>query len=303
MANAFDEINSISKKLPQIPSYSDVTSRNGYSNPTYYSMDSLETVSGKTNLTDTTTRTDLSVDHSINSKPLENFAFDNLGLQNNTTESVATCSLTRSTSLTVIEESKIPWYKWRPRWSNIKCFVVILCILQCVNACLTTGYLASVLSTIEKHFNITSKMSGFVVSSYEIGSLLSVVFVSYFGTPNRVPRWIGIGGLVLAIGSFLFALPNVLPSSSKSDSCPTNRSTYSICHVNSSQYDRYQPVEEECVATQSSGSAGSYVYILIIAQIFLGAGASPLLALGTSYIDNHAEKSDSALYIGKCCAT
>lgn len=222
----------------------------------------------------------------------------------------ATITLTRSTSLvgTLEDNSVRPWYKCgRPKWASIQMFTFIICILQGVNGLLVTGYTVSVLTTIEKQFRIDSTISGFVISSYEIGSILSVVFVSYFGTQGHIPRWIGLGGMLLAIGSFLFALPQVLAhyipknctTTVEDQICKlTDSSLFPIISKSFAFGDVSSSESSDCNPDSDDGGS-NYVYILIIAQILLGIGGSPLLTLGTVYIDNNAEKSNSALYIGK----
>lgn len=41
------------------------------------------------------------------------------------------------------------------------------------------------------------------------------------------------------------------------------------------------------------------MYVLVVAQIMLGAGGSPIFTLGTAYIDDHVDKNTAATYLGK----
>lgn len=41
------------------------------------------------------------------------------------------------------------------------------------------------------------------------------------------------------------------------------------------------------------------VMIFIVAQLLLGCGGSPLLTLGTTYVDDHVRPESSSMYIGK----
>ena len=57
-------------------------------------------------------------------------------------------------------------------------------------------------------------MSGMIVSTFELGNLATIIFVSYFGTHRHIPRWIGTGIVVTAIGSLIFAMPHFMSLSS-----------------------------------------------------------------------------------------
>ena len=66
------------------------------------------------------------------------------------------------------------------------------------------------ITTIEKRFDISSQLSGAIVSTFELGNLATIIFVSYFGTHRHIPRWIGTGIVVTAIGSLIFAVPHFM---------------------------------------------------------------------------------------------
>ena len=49
--------------------------------------------------------------------------------------------------------------------------------------------------------------------------------------------------------------------------------------------------------SQGSGSWW-YIFILVLAQIMVGSGGSPLYTLGTTYIDDHVSPKKAPVYIG-----
>lgn len=79
------------------------------------------------------------------------------------------------------------------KFARIKIFVLLLSILVTLQQALSSGYINSVITTIEKRFEIPSSYSGLIASSYEIGNVITVIFVSYLGSRRHIPVWIGIG--------------------------------------------------------------------------------------------------------------
>lgn len=77
--------------------------------------------------------------------------------------------------------------------SRLQIFVLLLSMLVTLQQALSSGYINSVITTIEKRFDIPSSLSGLIASSYEIGNVITVIFVSYLGSSRRIPVWIGIG--------------------------------------------------------------------------------------------------------------
>lgn len=66
-------------------------------------------------------------------------------------------------------------------------------MLVTLQQALSSGYINSVITTIEKRFEIPSSYSGLIASSYEIGNVITVIFVSYLGSRRQIPVWCGWG--------------------------------------------------------------------------------------------------------------
>ena len=78
-------------------------------------------------------------------------------------------------------------------FSLAQIFVFLLSVLVTVQQALASGYLNSVITTIEKRYEIPSSLTGVISSMYEIGNVITVIFVSYLGSKRRIPVWIGVG--------------------------------------------------------------------------------------------------------------
>ncbi len=83
-------------------------------------------------------------------------------------------------------------------------------MLVTLQQALSSGYINSVITTIEKRFEISSSLTGLIASSYEIGNVITVIFVSYLGSRRHIPIWIGVGAVIMGIGSMLFSVPHFI---------------------------------------------------------------------------------------------
>ncbi|MBN3277874.1 SO3A1 protein, partial [Polyodon spathula] len=182
-------------------------------------------------------------------------------------------------------------------FSNIKIFLVSECALMLAQG--TVGaYLVSVLTTLERRFNLQSADVGVIASSFEIGNLALILFVSYFGAKGHRPRLIGCGGIVMALGALLSALPEFLTHQYEyqSGEIRLGKEGRDVCAINSSDIeDGGANLDFYC----GSRTNTNMMYLLLIgAQVLLGIGATPVQPLGVSYIDDHVRRKDSSLYIG-----
>ncbi|XP_054990037.1 solute carrier organic anion transporter family member 3A1 isoform X1 [Sorex araneus] len=181
-------------------------------------------------------------------------------------------------------------------FASIKVFLVSECALMLAQG--TVGaYLVSVLTTLERRFNLQSTDVGVIASSFEIGNLALILFVSYFGARGHRPRLIGCGGIVMALGALLSALPEFLTHQYKYEAGEIRWGAEGrdVCAANGSGGDPGPDPDLIC----RSRTATNMMYLLLIgAQVLLGIGATPVQPLGVSYIDDHVHRKDSSLYIG-----
>lgn len=158
----------------------------------------------------------------------------------------------------------------------------------------------SVLTTLERRFNLQSADVGVIASSFEIGNLALILFVSYFGARGHRPRLIGCGGIVMALGALLSALPEFLTHQYKYEAGEIHWGAEGrdVCATNGSSSDEGPDPDLIC----RNRTATNMMYLLLIgAQVLLGIGATPVQPLGVSYIDDHVRRKDSSLYIGRHC--
>ncbi|XP_023290281.1 solute carrier organic anion transporter family member 3A1 isoform X2 [Orussus abietinus] len=199
------------------------------------------------------------------------------------------------------------------KFAGIKVFVFLLSFLVTLQQALSSGYINSVITTIEKRFEIPSSLSGLIASSYEIGNVITVIFVSYLGSRRHIPVWIAIGAVIMGIGSMIFMVPHFTAEPNLTTSA-NNSSSDNICRgislreqdmglgrlstgLSSPPLAPHNNLRvDNCI--QGSPSTAGPVLLFVIAQLLLGCGGSPLFTLGTTYIDDHVRPESASLYIG-----
>lgn len=234
-----------------------------------------------------------------------------------------------STGAPQVDSNDCGLFSFRPgflqRLANIKIFVFLLSVLVTVQQALASGYLNSVITTIEKRYEIPSSLTGVISSMYEIGNVITVIFVSYLGSKRRIPVWIGVGCCVMGIGSMMFVMPQLISDrwSIELETINNTDSSTNICRNARVRDDTSERLTEYGFGTLPDlskgvplGSHNSIQYgkpdncikgsrsnvmpvmFFMVAQLLLGAGGSPLFTLGTTYIDDHVKRESSSMYIG-----
>lgn len=161
-----------------------------------------------------------------------------------------------------------------------------LCVASFLQGMTVNGFINTVITSIERRFDLRSYESGLIASSYDIAACVCLTFVSYFGGNGHKPRWLGWGVLIMGIGSIVFALPQFTTSQyevhflEETGMCSSNQSV-------------------RC--SESVSSLSNYRFVFMLGQFLHGIGATPLYTLGVTYLDENVKSNYSPVYIGKSC--
>ncbi|XP_026777172.3 solute carrier organic anion transporter family member 4A1 [Pangasianodon hypophthalmus] len=159
-----------------------------------------------------------------------------------------------------------------------------LCVASFLQGMIINGFINTVITSIERRFDLRSYQAGLIASSYDIAACVCLTFVSYFGGTGHKPRWLGWGVFIMALGSLVFALPHFTTP----DYQPRVLEHTGLCSANQT---------EECGDDKGSGLS-LYRYIFMLGQFLHGVGATPLYTLGVTYLDENVKSNYAPVYIG-----
>ncbi|XP_026172649.1 solute carrier organic anion transporter family member 1C1-like isoform X2 [Mastacembelus armatus] len=186
--------------------------------------------------------------------------------------------------------------------TSLKMFLVALSFAYFAKA-LSGSYMKSTITQLERRFDIPSYLIGVIDGSFEIGNLLVIAFVSYFGAKLHRPKIIAVGCVLMSIGTFIIALPHFIIGSYEYETSVrvivNSTLNPSPCQVGSSSNLTQGGKVPEVPATgcADESNLSMWIYVLL-GNVLRGIGETPVQPLGISYIDDFATEENAALYVG-----
>lgn len=98
---------------------------------------------------------------------------------------------------------------WLQPFASKQMFLAVFC-LACVLQGMFYTYFVSVLTTIEKLFQIQSKTTGIIMSATEMGQIGGALLLTYYGGQGHRPKWIGWGMVLFGASAALCSLPHFM---------------------------------------------------------------------------------------------
>lgn len=216
--------------------------------------------------------------------------------------------------------------EWMQSFASKQAFLVVFCITWVLQGMYYT-YFVSVITTIEKLFQIQSKTTGLIMSATEIGQIGSSLLLTYYGGQGHRPKWIAWGMVLFAVSSFTCSLPHFIygkqlihandvlfsgvASTVQSPYTPSNTSLKppNICRapqlpfngteewVNDTIVDKQECKDESLTEHEIQSKVTTIVLaIFFISLLGVGMGQTAVYTLGIPYIDDNVASRESPLY-------
>lgn len=200
---------------------------------------------------------------------------------------------------------------WNPRWlqsmANKQTFLGVFCLASVLQGIYYT-YFVSVLTTIEKLYQIPSRTTGIIMSSTEIGQISGALLLTYYGGQGHRPRWIATGMLVFAGAVLLCSSPHYLfgselivnpPSSGDTLRSPLQSASILCNPLNSSTSGSISTdhcnVDSDVIVRRTQ-MTNFVLAIFFMSLLMIGLGTTTVNTLGIPYIDDNVAPKESALY-------
>lgn len=216
------------------------------------------------------------------------------------------------------EKEKILFRKSSEFWS-IRSYLVLLCLIVLSQSMISSGYIGSIVSSLERYYGFSTSRLGVAYSSYDIIGVVSIPLISYLGSQNNRPRIVACGALLFALGNILFIFPYLINGYDKESRNlhHFNEKENHFCRMNSSN----ETISRENLCSSISKKILSHLkpnliqenlsnpfqtpqpswtyWIFILSMIIMSIGASPFYTLGITFLTDHLNKDDQAICTSK----
>ena len=172
----------------------------------------------------------------------------------------------------IVEDCGLPNLKLKLKFLNSfrspKWFLVFLCLAATTQGLCINGLVNVVITSIERRFGLKSTQSGIIASSYDIGSMLIMIPVNYFGgrLGASKPRYISIGLVFMGLGSLVWTIPHfATPVYNKhAEISETGAERSSLCIVGG---NATSDLSCELELESGSGSLSNFRFLFILGQV------------------------------------
>jgi len=212
--------------------------------------------------------------------------------------------------------------KWMQVFASKQVFLATFCFSWVLQGMFST-YFVSVITTLEKLFQLQSKTMGLVLSATEIGQIGSSLLLTYYGGQGHRPRWIASSMVLFGVATFACSSPHFLfghhqysPASNMggggfagSEGNATNLADYypsNVCvppdltagQTSPRPLVQHEMCEQNELSEQLEQSRNTQIVLVIFFTSLLGVGIgqTAVYTLGIPFIDDNVASRESPLY-------
>jgi MFS family permease len=178
---------------------------------------------------------------------------------------------------------------------TIRSYLVLLCLIVLSQSMISSGYIGSIVSSLERYYGFSTARLGVAFSSYDIMGVLSIPLISYFGSQNNRPYAINgyekdaaNGNSSNFTGEHLCQSNATDRSVDSHDPC-SSLSNSILLHLTPNLIDKR--MSNALTRPQPTWT----YYVLILSMIIMSVGASPFYTLGITFLTDHLNKDDQAI--------
>lgn len=194
------------------------------------------------------------------------------------------------------------------KFASKQAFLIVFCIAWVIQGMYHT-YFVSAITTIEKLFQIQSKITGIIMSATEIGQIGSSLLLTYYGGQGHRPKWIAWSMVLFAVSSFTCSLPHFIYGKQLINSndltglpkdpnvCKAYNPLDNITSVVNSSI--YEDLAFPAARALETSMTNIVLAIFFISLLGVGMGQTAVYTLGIPYIDDNVASKESPLYFGK----
>lgn len=182
-----------------------------------------------------------------------------------------------------------------------------------------SSYQMSVITTLEKRFQIGTTRIGWLIGASDLGGIVAILFASYFGSKGNAPRVLAVSAVGVALSAVIYVFPYflygpklstrelkgiALVDASLRNSSENSGAAFRTCSglaPNASAAEQAKEASKEGVISDTESVVG--FTFMVIGRVFLGMFSSPLFSVGISFIDDMVGSRRSGIYIGILYAT
>ncbi|XP_065222982.1 solute carrier organic anion transporter family member 74D-like [Planococcus citri] len=187
--------------------------------------------------------------------------------------------------------------KWLQFLASKKTFVIVYALTG-MQANMLSAYYVGTMSTVEKNFNMSSRMSGIISASWDIGTVVANLILSYAAATGHRTRWVAFGMLIVSFSSFMRVLPyhifgggETIMLYTKEYETQFNSTEHLKNNLSNSTSVTYLRTSDQCEQSDTKFPDMVAFYTFVAAQFLMGIGTSMYWTCGIVYLDDNVRKN------------